>query len=215
MFEKTNGSRAEVWHGTAKKTVGGLTKSCLMKNKHGRIVSRRKHASGKRSIKHLEKLGYKAKKGHFMLFRKGRKGSRKMMGGTGAPMEMGLQGTPAGNAMAGIAQPMPMMKKGMMGGKRYSRKYMKGGNSMMMDKMMMKGGDDMMMDKDMMDKDMMNKDMMGGKRYSRKYMGGKRYSRKYMKGGMAYGGPLSPHYYDGKGVGTSGAGLQIMATTMN
>jgi nucleoside-diphosphate-sugar epimerase len=31
-----------------------------MKNKHGRIVSRRKHASGKRSIKHLEKLGYKA-----------------------------------------------------------------------------------------------------------------------------------------------------------
>ena len=60
MFEKTNGSRAEVWHGTAKKTVGGLTKSSLMKNKHGRIVSRRKHASGKRSIKHLEKLGYKA-----------------------------------------------------------------------------------------------------------------------------------------------------------
>ena len=25
MFEKTNGSRAEVWHGTAKKTLGGLT----------------------------------------------------------------------------------------------------------------------------------------------------------------------------------------------
>ena len=212
MFEKTNGSRAEVWHGTAKKTVGGLTKSCLLKNKHGRIVSRRKHASGKRSIKHLEKLGYKAKKGHFMLFRKGHKGSRKMMGGTGAPMGMGMQGTPAGNAMAGIAMPMPMMKGGyhmmdkmmMKGGKRYSRKYMKGGYDMM-DKMMMKGGDDMMMDKDMMDKDMMDKYMMGGKKYS----------RKYMKGGMAYGGPLSPHTYDGRGVGTSGAGLQIMATTMS
>ena len=153
MFEKTNGSRAEVWHGTAKKTSGGLSKSQLMMNKHGRIVSRRKHASGKKSIKHLVKLGYKAKKGHFMLFRKGHKGSRKMSrkmrGGVGAPMEMGMQGTPMGNAMAG------------------------------------------------------------------KMMGGKRYSRKYMKGGIAYGGPLSPHSYDGRGVGTSGAGLQIMATTMN
>ena len=153
MFEKTNGSRAEVWHGTAKKTSGGLSKSHLMMNKHGRIVSRRKHASGKKSIKHLVKLGYKAKKGQFTLFRKGHKGSRKMSrkmrGGVGAPMEMGMQGTPMGNAMAG------------------------------------------------------------------KMMGGKRYSRKYMKGGMAYGGPLSPHSYDGRGVGTSGAGLQIMATTMN
>ena len=149
MFEKTNGSRAEVWHGTAKKTSGGLSKSHLMMNKHGRIVSRRKHASGKKSIKHLVKLGYKAKKGQFTLFRKGHKGSRKMRGGTGAPMEMGMQGTPMGNAMAG------------------------------------------------------------------KMMGGKRYSRKYMKGGMAYGGPLSPHSYDGRGVGTSGAGLQIMATTMS
>ena len=41
-FEKTFGSRAEVWHGTAKKTSGGLEKSKLMKNKHGRIVSRLK-----------------------------------------------------------------------------------------------------------------------------------------------------------------------------
>jgi hypothetical protein len=214
MFEKTNGSRAEVWHGTAKKTCGGLTKSHLMMNKHGRIVSRRKHASGKKSIKHLEKLGYKAKKGHFMLFHKGHRGthkmSRKMRGGTGAPTGMGLQGTPAGNAMAGIATPMPMMKKG--------------GNGMMMDKMMMKGGDGMMMDKMMMDKGMMDKGMMdkgmmmkggNGMMMKKGMMGGKRHSRKYMRGGMVYGGPLSPHSYDGKGVGTSGAGLQIMATTMS
>jgi hypothetical protein len=175
MFEKTNGSRAEVWHGTAKKTPGGLTKSNLMKNKHGRIVSRRKHASGKKSIKHLEKLGYKAKKGHFTLFRKGHKGSRKMRGGTGAPMEMGMQGTPAGNAMAGIAKPMPMMGKGKMMGGRHSRKHMKGGQC---------------------------GPSPGPSRFGQ-------------RGGMVYGGPLSPHSYDGKGVGTSGAGLQIMATTMS
>ena len=112
-FDVLIGTRAQVWHGTAKKTSGGLTKNALMMNKHGRIVSRRKHASGKKSIKHLEKLGYKAKKGQFKLFHKGHKGSRKMRGGTGAPMGSGMQGTPAGNAMAGKAMSMGgMMKKG-------------------------------------------------------------------------------------------------------
>lgn len=109
--EKTVGSRAQVWHGTAKKTPGGLHKSNLMRNKHGRIVSRRKHTLGKKSIKTLRRLGYIAKKGHFTLFKKGHKGSR---------------------------------------------------------------------------------------------------SRK-MRGGMAYGGPLSPHSFDGEGVGTSGVDLQIRA----
>ena len=77
---QSTGSRAQVWHGTAKKTSGGLTKSHLMMNKHGRIVSKKKHASGKKTIKNLKKLGYVAKKGEFKLFRKGNK-SRKMKGG--------------------------------------------------------------------------------------------------------------------------------------
>jgi hypothetical protein len=86
MTEQTFGSKAQVWHGTAKKTSGGLTKSNLMKNKHGRIVSRRKHNLGKKSIKHLRKMGYIAKKGKFTLFKKGRK-SRKMSGGmNGGPL---------------------------------------------------------------------------------------------------------------------------------
>ena len=46
---KARGSRAEVWHGTAKKTSGGLTKDALMKNsKTGRIVSKKMHARGKK-----------------------------------------------------------------------------------------------------------------------------------------------------------------------
>lgn len=95
---QTIGTRAQVWHGTAKKTSGGLTKSHLMQNKHGRIVSRRKHASGKKTIKHLRKLGYVAKKGHFKLFHKGHK-SRKMRGGMvlGGPLSpsevQGMSGT--------------------------------------------------------------------------------------------------------------------------
>ncbi len=66
---KTIGSRAQVFHSSALKTVGGLKKSDLMK-KNGRIISRRKSAAGKKAIKHLRALGYIAKKGTFKLFRK-------------------------------------------------------------------------------------------------------------------------------------------------
>ncbi len=44
---QATGSKAMVWHGTARKTAGGLTKSALMKNKAGRIVSKKQHAMGK------------------------------------------------------------------------------------------------------------------------------------------------------------------------
>jgi hypothetical protein len=63
------GSKAQVWHGTAKHTPGGLTKSDLMRHK-GRIISRKKHALGKKAIKHLFALGFKPKKGRFTLMRK-------------------------------------------------------------------------------------------------------------------------------------------------
>jgi hypothetical protein len=64
------GTKAQVWHGTAKHTPGGLTKKDLMKTKKGRIVSRKKHAAGQRAIKKLKKMGYVAKKGTFKLFKK-------------------------------------------------------------------------------------------------------------------------------------------------
>jgi hypothetical protein len=64
------GTKAQVWHGTARHTSGGLTKRDLMKTKKGRIVSRKKHAAGKKALKNLVKAGYKAKKGTFKLFKK-------------------------------------------------------------------------------------------------------------------------------------------------
>jgi hypothetical protein len=64
------GTKAQVWHGTARHTSGGLTKKDLMKTKKGRIVSRKKHAAGKKALKNLVKAGYKAKKGTFKLFKK-------------------------------------------------------------------------------------------------------------------------------------------------
>lgn len=65
----TSGSKAQVWHGSAKHTSGGLTRKDLMKTKRGRIVSKKKHAIGLRRIKSLRKLGFKAKKGTFKLFK--------------------------------------------------------------------------------------------------------------------------------------------------
>ena len=66
---KAVGSRAEVMHGNAKHTSGGLEKKHLMMNKRGRIVSRKKHTTAKKQ-KRLEKAGFKAKKGTFKLFKK-------------------------------------------------------------------------------------------------------------------------------------------------
>ena len=66
----TKGSMAQVFHGTAKHTPGGLVKKDLMKTKNGRIVSKKKHAAGLKAIKRLRKLGYVAKKGTFKLFKK-------------------------------------------------------------------------------------------------------------------------------------------------
>ena len=62
---KRYGTRAEVWHGTARMTRGRLTKKDFVKNKHGRIVSRIKSLKhSKNSDKNpLKKQGYQQKKG--------------------------------------------------------------------------------------------------------------------------------------------------------
>ena len=73
-YELLTGSRAQVWHGTSYKTSGGLTKNNLFKNKHDRIVSKKKHSTATRD-KRLLKHGYGTKKGVFgfvKLFTKSR-----------------------------------------------------------------------------------------------------------------------------------------------
>ena len=82
-YEKLMGSRAEVWHETAYKTSGELTKKNLFQNKHGRIVSKAKYETAKKE-KRLLKAGYGTKKGHFGFVKVGtkhrrssKKGSRK------------------------------------------------------------------------------------------------------------------------------------------
>jgi len=89
MKLKRNGSRAEVWHGNALMTTGGLKKKDLMKNKHGRIVSAKKHMTAKKE-KRLVKAGYKTEKGKF--------GAKKTMkkGGVGASIDVGVAAAKVG-----------------------------------------------------------------------------------------------------------------------
>ena len=93
------GTRAEVMHGTAHKTSGGLTRCKLYKNKHGRIVSRKKHETAKKE-KRLEKHGFSAKKGKFGMIRIAPKSGggksrrhRKLRGGKGAELTPGAYGS--------------------------------------------------------------------------------------------------------------------------
>ena len=63
-YQLLKGSRAQVWHQTAFMTEGNLKREDLIMNKHGRIVSKKKHATAKKE-KRLEKAGYKTRKGKF------------------------------------------------------------------------------------------------------------------------------------------------------
>lgn len=107
-FKKTIGTRAEVYHGTARRTSGGLTKSELMMNKHGRIVSKKKHNTAKKEMR-LVKYGFITKKGKFGFVkskstkrssRRNKSRSRKMRGGSyaqvGEPYTLGADNMSGG-----------------------------------------------------------------------------------------------------------------------
>ena len=51
VYEKAIGSRREVFSGKAHRTSGGLTRDKLMRNKRGRIVSKKKSMAAKKRTK--------------------------------------------------------------------------------------------------------------------------------------------------------------------
>jgi len=91
----TFGSKASVYSGHAVKTSGGLKKKDLMRTRHGRIVSKKQHAAGKKAIKRLFSLGYKPSKGKFVAMRKSmvngrkRRQTKKRGGANGIPSSFG------------------------------------------------------------------------------------------------------------------------------
>ena len=80
MYTVTEGSRAEVFHGTAKHTPGGLVKGDLIQEKYGSIKSKAAVAAAKKRMKEegakaMVKVFKPAKKGDFKLVPK--KGTKK------------------------------------------------------------------------------------------------------------------------------------------
>lgn len=123
-YDMLIGTRAQVWHGTAYKTSGGLTKGDILQNKHGRIVSRSKHSTAKKENR-LVKAGYGTKKGKFGFVKLHKKSSK---------MRGGAENLPSPNSpINGAAtQPTPTvnpiqnaLKKG---GSRRHRKGKRGGS---------------------------------------------------------------------------------------
>ena len=117
-FQMTVGTRAQVWHGTAKKTSGGLMKSNLLQNKNGRIVSKSKHNSAKKD-KRLVKAGYLTKKGKFGFVKSGTRKMRKMRGG--APYGSSLSPTAYDGQGVGTSGVDLQIMATTMGGKRRRR----------------------------------------------------------------------------------------------
>lgn len=58
---KGRGAKARVWQGSKEKTVGGLKKSALAKNKDGKVVSKKLSAHGKRQYKNISKFAQATK----------------------------------------------------------------------------------------------------------------------------------------------------------
>ena len=50
---RVRGSRGQVWRGTRHHTNGQHTKAMLMKNKRGKVITRKSHAAGKRAYKNI------------------------------------------------------------------------------------------------------------------------------------------------------------------
>ena len=73
-YKMLTGSRAQVWHDTAYKTSGGLTKKNLV-FLNGRVKSKAKHISAKKENR-LVKYGYVTKKGAFGNVKVDKKKSR-------------------------------------------------------------------------------------------------------------------------------------------
>jgi hypothetical protein len=131
----TFGSRIQVYRGNAKKTSGGLTKSDLMMNKHGRVVSKAKHFTAKKEMR-LLKHGFGTQKGKFGFVKVGSKSrkskSKKMRGGMYqlSPSAIG-ESDGAGITDFGSASTNVQLRAGMSGGRRRSRSLaMAGGSGM-------------------------------------------------------------------------------------
>ena len=189
-YEMLIGTRAQVWHGTAYKTSGGLTKTDLLQNKNGRIVSRAKHSTAKKENR-LVKAGFGTKKGVFgyvQLNKKTKSKRSKQSGGVGMPGNNNNNNNNSSNNNSSNSMMKMAAVKNMSGKQSGGVGNMPGNNS----------------NNNNSSNSMMK--MAAVKNMSSNKSGGRR-SRRGGSGMSA----LSPSSFNGKGVGTSGVDLQFIA----
>jgi len=116
VYPKLSGSRAQVWHGTAYKTTGDLTKLNLMK-RNGRIISSKKHKSAKRDNR-LVKHGYGARKGQFGMVRLTKRTRKGKKGG----FHNSIMNPASISGIAGDSGDALQLEAGMAGGRRRRKK---------------------------------------------------------------------------------------------
>lgn len=231
-FDMLIGTRAQVWHGTAYKTSGGLTKNDLIQNKAGRIVSKAKYHTAKKEMR-LVKAGYGTKKGKFGFVKLNKTSKRGggicpgTCGGNAPDVPADFKTTISGGSGMGSLNQGADFKPTISGGRRRSRRH-RGGNVDPMDfRTTISGGSGM---RSLSQGAEFKPTISGGRRRTRHNggglhfgtvrpspnrgglarLGGSRRSRRY-RGGNGVNYSLSPSSYDGQGVGTSGVDLQFVA----
>jgi hypothetical protein len=204
-YDMLIGTRAQVWHGTAYKTSGGLTKTHLLQNKNGRIVSRSKHSQAKKDNR-LVKSGYGTKKGTFGYVKLSKVKSKR--GGAGPMVSSSSNttsngSTPNANVMkVAAASHLMNNNSGSSSSSNSGIGSKKGGAGPMNSNNTSSSGSNSNMMK-MAAASKMSGNSNGPTKGGRRHKG----TRK-MRGGMY---ALSPHTYNGKGVGTSGVDVQFVA----
>lgn len=189
-YDMLIGTRAQVWHGTAYKTAGGLTKGHLMQNKAGRIVSRSKHSTAKKEMR-LLKHGYGTKKGKFGYVkvgsRKARR-SRSQKGGVGmAPLSPADVSAPTMIEDV-VAQVFSPLDRALTGGRRRSRsakRSQKGGAGMAPLSPADVSAPTMIADVVPQEFTPLDRALTGGRRRSRS-------AKRSQHGGLPYGSAFSP-----------------------
>jgi len=215
-YDMLIGTRAQVWHGTAYKTSGGLNKNELFQTKAGRIVSKAKHFSAKKENR-LVKAGYGTKKGKFGYVKLTKTKSTRGGGTTTAPtISSNTSASPSTSSMNTATSSMNTAASSLLkamtpsatsttsastnamsttkGGSRRRR----GGENLQLYATSQNGG---------------SRRRRGGENlqlYATSQNGGSRRRR----GGNGVSYPLSPSNFHGKGMG-NGVDLQLFATSQN
>jgi hypothetical protein len=201
-YDMLSGTRAQVWHGTAYKTSGGLNKNALFQTKAGRIVSKAKHFTAKKDNR-LVKAGYGTKKGKFGYVKLTKTKSKR---GGAATTTSSPTSTTTGTTSTSPASPsMNSATNNLLNSMKPTAPSMPSSTM----------SSSSMPTTSMSTTSTAAATKGGSRKRKGKGKASRRTGRKYKRGGNGVNYALSPSSYHGQGLGTSGVDLQLFATSEN